>query len=113
MKTLWAFKMRISDGHLFRLAILSFLFILSLAGAAATASIGTDVARIISVNYLDADQWVELANQGTDLIDLSGWSLKNLENQSYTFPANFTLKPGSTAKVHSGSGQQYILGSIQ
>ena len=96
--------MRISDGHLFRLAILSFLFILSLAGAAATASIGTDVARIISVNYLGADQWVEITNQGTGLIDLSHWSLVNRQNQSYLFPANFVLKPGSTAKVHSGFG---------
>ena len=107
MKTPWAFKMRSSGGHLFGLAILSFLFILlqgGETGEAAPANVGTDTARIISVNYLDADQWVELANQGTDLIDLSGWSLKNLENQSYTFPANFTLKPGSTAKVHSGSG---------
>lgn len=107
MKTLWAFKMRISGGHLFGLAILSFLFILSQGGQtgeAAPASVGTDIARIISVDYLGVDQWVEIANQGTGLIDLSGWSLATREDQSYTFPANFTLKPGSTAMVHSGSG---------
>ena len=75
-----------------------------MTGAVAPASVGTDIARIISVNYLGADQWVEIANQGTGLIDLSGWSLVNREDESYTFPANFTLKAGSTAKVHSGSG---------
>ncbi len=75
-----------------------------MTGAVAPASVGTDIARIISVNYLGADQWVEIANQGTGLIDLSGWSLVNREDESYTFPANFTLKAGSTAMVHSGFG---------
>lgn len=107
MKTPWAFKMRSSGGHLFGLAILSFLFILSQgaeASALAPASVGTDIARIISVNYLGTDHRVEIADLGTGLIDLSGWSLKNRENESYIFPANFTLKPGSTVKVHCGFG---------
>lgn len=99
--------MRSSGGHLFGLAILSFLFILSQgaeASALAPASVGTDIARIISVNYLGTDHRVEIADLGTGLIDLSGWSLKNRENESYIFPANFTLKPGSTVKVHCGFG---------
>ena len=41
---------------------------------------------------------------GSGLMNLDGWSLKNRENQSYAFPANFTLKAGSTARVHSKEG---------
>jgi len=42
------------------------------------------------------------------LMNLDGWSLKNRENQSYAFPANFTLKAGSTARVHSKEGSNSV-----
>lgn len=51
------------------------------------------------------DQWVEIANQGTGLIDLAGWTLTNRYNQTYLFPANFTLKADSTVLVHSNDGR--------
>ena len=98
------YLMKGSGGCLIGLAILLFLLTLSQGGAAAVASVGTDIAKIISVNFQGADQWVEIANQGTGSIDLDGWSLKNRENQSYTFPANFTLRAGSTVRVNSGFG---------
>lgn len=95
--------MKGSGGCLIGLAILLFPLALS-PGVAAAASVGTDIAKIISVNYQGADQWIEIANQGTGSIDLDGWSLENRENQSYTFPANFTLRAGSLARVHTGFG---------
>ncbi len=86
------------------LVILAVFLALSAAAANATPSVGTDIAKIISVNYLGADQWVEIANEGTGSVDLTGWTLMNMENQTYSFPANFTLEAGSTVRVHSGRG---------
>jgi len=87
------------------LAILSIIFAFSAASTAiAQTSVGTDIAKIISINYQGTDQWAEITNQGTGSIDLTGWTLMNMENQTYTFPANFTLKSGSTVRVHSGYG---------
>ena len=47
------------------------------------------------------DQWVEIANEETGSMNLTGWTLMNMENQTCSFPANFTLKAGSIAKVHA------------
>lgn len=104
--------MESSGGCLHRLAILLFVFavFLSLGAAAAAdasaaaASIGTDIAKIISVNYQGADQWAEIANQGTGSMDLTGWTLMNTENQTYSFPASFVLKAGTTVRVHTATG---------
>ena len=96
-----------SGGHSRGLAIISVFFVLSVGAATAgnaPGSIGTDMAKIISIHYLGEDQWVEIANQGTGSIDLTGWTLINRENQTYTFPANFTLKAGSLSRIHSGYG---------
>jgi hypothetical protein len=86
--------MESSSGYLCGLVVLSVLFALSLGAAAAVndpVSVGTDITKIIGVNYQDADQWVEIANEGTGSMDLS-------------FPANFTLKAGSLVRVHEGLG---------
>jgi hypothetical protein len=97
--------MEISGEGLRGLVILSVFLALSTASAAnAPSSVGTDIAKIISINYLGADQWVEIANEGTGSIDLTGWTLMNVENHTYSFPANFTLKASSTVRVHSGYG---------
>jgi ribosomal protein S4E len=37
-------------------------------------------------------------------MNLIGWTLMNMENQTCSFPANFTLKAGSIVKVHAGKG---------
>ena len=63
--------MKSTGGCLIRLAILLIFFALSLGGtAAAPAGVGTDIVKIISVNYQGADQWVEIANRGSGLMDL-------------------------------------------
>jgi hypothetical protein len=94
--------MESSGGYLRGLVILSVLFALSLGVAVATNA--PVIAKIIGVNYLGVDQWVEIANEETGSIDLTGWTLMNTENQTYSFPANFTLKAGSLVRVHSGKG---------
>lgn len=47
-------------------------------------------------------EWVEIANTGADQ-SLSGWTLEDQQNHSYTFK-DFTLKAGASVKVHTGSG---------
>lgn len=82
------------------------LIILSLivGGMAANAQpiVGADAIRIISIS--PHEQWIEIANQGTGRIDLEGWMLIDQENRTYTFPANVTLKAGSSITVHSRDG---------
>ncbi len=94
-----------SGGYIRGLVILSVFFALSLGAAVvanAQASVGTGITKIIGVNYQDADQWAEIANEGTGSMDLTGWMLMNMENQRYSFPANFALKAGTTVRVHEG-----------
>jgi len=99
--------MESSGGYLRGLIILSVFFALSLGAAVAAnapVSVGTNITKIIGVNYLGVDQWVEIANEGTGSMNLTGWTLMNMENQTYSFPANFTLKAGSIVRVHAGKG---------
>ncbi len=99
--------MESSGGYLRGLVILSVFFALSLGAAVAANApvmVGTNITKIIGVNYLGVDQWVEIANEGTGSMNLTGWTLMNMENQTYSFPANFTLKAGSIVKVHAKKG---------
>jgi hypothetical protein len=93
--------MEISSRYLYGLVILSVFLAISLGVA---ISVGTDIIKIISVNNLDPDQWVEIANYGTGSMNLTGWTLMNMENQTFSIPANFTLKAGSLVRVHAGKG---------
>ena len=72
--------MESSSRYLCELVILSIFLVLSLGAA---VSVGTDIIKIISVNYLDPDQWVEIANDGTGSMNLTGWTLMNMENQTF------------------------------
>ena len=99
--------MESSGGYLRRLVILSIFLALSLGAAVAAnapVSVGTNITKIIGVNYLGVDQWVEIANEGTGSMNLTGWTLTNVENQMFSFPADFTAKAGSIVKVHAGKG---------
>jgi len=94
-------------GYLCGLAILSVIFALLLGAAAAAdapVSARVNAAKIIGVSYQGEDQWVEIANEGTGSMDLTGWVLINAKDQMYSFPASFTLKAGSLVRVHSGKG---------
>ena len=96
-----------SSGCLCKLIILSVFLVPSLGAAVsayAPVSVGTDITKIIGASYMDADQWIEIANEGTGSMNLAGWTLMNMENQTWSFPANFTLKAGSLVRIHSGEG---------
>jgi hypothetical protein len=73
-----------------------------------SSNVGTNMASkisILSVNYTTEDQSVEIANNGTSNISFTGWKLINMmKAKTYSFPAGFSLIPGTTVKVHSGQG---------
>ncbi|CAL9313475.1 lamin tail domain-containing protein [Streptomyces sp. SudanB182_2057] len=62
---------------------------------------------IKDVNYqgsgrAQADEYVEITNQGTAAADLSGWTLgADDAGQDFTFPPGTMLQPGQTVRVHT------------
>ncbi len=50
------------------------------------------------------DQVVCIANKGKDPVKIGGWLIRNTIGRTYYFPANTTLEPGKTIKVHTGAG---------
>ena len=49
-------------------------------------------------------EWVQLTNSGIDTVLLNGWTLSDRSGSfTYIFPA-FTLEPGSTVKIYTGTG---------
>jgi hypothetical protein len=69
-----------------------------------SAIFGTKEA-IINIDGASAagDKWIQISNQGAASGNLTGWSLHNEENLTYTFPV-YVLAAGSTVKVHGGNG---------
>jgi len=49
-------------------------------------------------------EWVEIANQGNQTIQMQGYSLKDEANHIYTF-GNFEVQPGGSFRLYSGQGQ--------
>jgi micrococcal nuclease len=49
-------------------------------------------------------EWLALLNDGSEAVDLAGFTLKDGANHIYTFPA-VSLSPGRRLQVHSGQGQ--------
>ena len=59
--------MKSSGGYLRGLVVLSVFLALSLGAAVAAnapISVGTNITKIIGVNYLGVDHWIEIANEG-------------------------------------------------
>ncbi|MDJ0509097.1 MAG: lamin tail domain-containing protein [Crocosphaera sp.] len=49
-----------------------------------------------------ADQYIEISNQGSSIIDLSGWQIKSLEkSKKFVFPTGTNLQAGQTIKVYT------------
>lgn len=54
------------------------------------------------------EEWVKIRNDGQNLVDLSGWSIKDESaSNRYSFPAVFALAPGESVTVHSGCGDDF------
>jgi micrococcal nuclease len=49
-------------------------------------------------------EWIEIANQGNEPVQMQGYTLKDEANHIYTF-GNFTVAPGSSFRLYSGQGQ--------
>jgi len=63
---------------------------------------------ITGITYTGVNQFATIANLGTSSISLAGWKLTDKENQTYSFPAGFSLKPSAVVRVHSGSGKSTL-----
>lgn len=54
------------------------------------------------------DQVVCITNKGKDPVKIGGWLIRNTIGRTYYFPANTTLEPGKTIKVHTGAGTNSV-----
>ncbi|GAA0196691.1 lamin tail domain-containing protein [Haladaptatus pallidirubidus] len=54
------------------------------------------------------DEWVDVKNDGSSLLDMSGFTLEDSAGYTYSFPDSFTLSTGDTVRVHTGSGTDTI-----
>ncbi|WP_158055891.1 lamin tail domain-containing protein [Halorussus halophilus] len=50
------------------------------------------------------DEYVDIANDGSSALDMTGWSVEDEAGNSYQFPGGFTLGAGNTVRLHSGDG---------
>lgn len=95
---------RIHSGALIALAVL-------LLGAALVQGAQAIGVAITSANFAapspekeNLDQeWVEITNLDSAAQSLTGWTLSDAGNHTYTFP-DFSLSAGAAVKVHTGSG---------
>lgn len=74
---------------------------------------GQDADVVVSTIHADAagndhenlnEEYIELTNEGGPTVDMSGWTLSDEANHVYTFPSGFTLEPGDTVTIYTGSG---------
>ncbi len=49
-------------------------------------------------------EWIEVANQGRESVQMQGYTVKDEANHIYTF-GDFTTEPGTTFRLYSGQGQ--------
>ncbi|MDH7486334.1 MAG: lamin tail domain-containing protein [Anaerolineae bacterium] len=74
-----------------------------------TAQPGGNNIVIIAVYNKGKAEYVEIANQGHEAVDMSGWHLYgSRDDQSladdYFFPTGFVLQAGQSVRLHSGEG---------
>lgn len=49
------------------------------------------------------EEWVEVSNNGSSEANLTGWTLEDAQNHTYTIP-DFNLKAGAKANIRTGIG---------
>ncbi|WP_440009833.1 lamin tail domain-containing protein [Halomicrococcus sp. SG-WS-1] len=72
------------------------------AGALSIAEIHEDAAGTDADNL--NDEYVVFENTGTGDLDLTGWSVEDAVGHTYEFPSGYTLTPGASVTLHTGSG---------
>ncbi len=50
------------------------------------------------------DEYVVFENTGSTSVDLSGWTLADAADHTYTFPEGTVLDPGASITIHTGTG---------
>jgi len=50
------------------------------------------------------DEYIVFTNSGDESLDLGGWTVEDEAGKQYTFPDGFTLEPGATVTLRTGSG---------
>jgi micrococcal nuclease len=50
------------------------------------------------------DEYVVFENAGEETLDMGGWRVEDDASHTYTFPTGFTLDPGETVTLYTGSG---------
>ena len=69
------------------------------------ANIGIRIHRAKSGSPVN-DEWVLVRNEGTEPVDLSGWTLRDSGNRGwFVFPGGSVLVPGDYRVVHTGKGK--------
>jgi Lamin Tail Domain len=66
-------------------------------------NVNVDISGVIGVGNLQDERMV-IQNDGTEGIELTGWSLTDNKGLVYTFP-QLILHPGAKVQVHSASGK--------
>lgn len=97
-------KNRLFAGALIALALL-------FMGAALVQGADESGIAITSVNFAATspekdnlnEEWVEISNLGSADANLTGWTLEDAQNHSYSFP-DISLKAGAAVKIHTGTG---------
>ncbi len=84
----------------------------STSSSSSSSSSGSSTAVTITTILADpagddvaygAGEYAEIRNDGTSDATLTSWTLRDTNGATYTFPT-FTLGPGATVRVHTGSG---------
>jgi competence protein ComEC len=71
-------------------------------GRLAVAAIHADAAGDDHENLVD--EYVVFENVGAADLDLGGWTVRDADGATYTFPAGASLAPGYRVTVHTGAG---------
>jgi Micrococcal nuclease (thermonuclease) homologs len=50
------------------------------------------------------DEYLTFENQGTEPVELTGWTVTDEAGASYQFPTGFTLQPGEQVTLYTGAG---------
>ena len=50
------------------------------------------------------DEYVVFRNDGSEPLDMSGWTVEDEANHEYIVPEGFTLTPGASVTLYTGSG---------
>jgi hypothetical protein len=48
----------------------------------------------------EPDEYVEIRNNGSQAVDLTGWTLRDKANHVFTFPS-FNFEPGQTCRIYT------------